>query len=424
MASFHNPSPRWLVAGAFDRFNFGDLLFPRVLKRALEGLEAGAPAAYFSTRSCDLEKAGGVVSRSLDTLATEDPDPRDRLVFAGGEILDAGWAGTYAALSTPKKAFAIKALDRFAGGETLARRLLGSTRQHPWVPSAAESGGRRTLYWSVGGCGLDRLPRRRQDYLRRRLGEALDLSVRDPRTQEILRSWGIDARLAPDGVVLVSDLFPLDELLQGLSSPSSRLLRDLGKEGYICLQLGRYPSRGHLLEIAAEVRSLFAATRLPILLLPLGFASAHEDPAALAKLRRILESSRLGDPVPLFGLPHFESPTFEPSAGRGPEPPPVTDLLALIASSKLFLGTSLHGNLTALTYGVPRVGLNPGVRKLDLFLKTWDPAQPEGCAHFSELSTRGLKALEVPPETLQGARKRVVEAGWENLRHLVDASRA
>ena len=102
------------------------------------------------------------------------------------------------------------------------------------------------------------------------------------------------------------------------------------------------------------------------------------------------------------------------------QPPlPVTDLLALIASARLFAGTSLHGNLTALTYGVPRVGLGPGVRKLDLFLRTWDPTQPNGAAAFSELAARAATALEISPADLEAARSHVLTAGWQNLRQLV-----
>ena len=400
-------SRRFLVAGAFDRYNFGDLLFPRVWRRALKRLGVDASISYYATREKDLTGVGGVAARPLDGLHRDAVTAEDLLVFVGGEILDAGWAGTYASLSTPRRAFAIKALDRTLGAETLARALLGSRRALPWLASRAESAGARIAYWSVGGSGLDRLPARRQARIRDTLGEAADLSVRDPRTLELLETWGIEARLAPDGAVLASEVFPRKSLREALSPPAGQLLADLGAGSYICLQLGRYPSRGHLDEVATQIEELHRALPLPVLLLPLGLAPAHEDATALAGVARRLGGS---------GAPRVVA------AGELPGPLTVTDVLALVASARLFLGTSLHGNLTALTYGIPRVGLGPGVRKLDLFLRTWDPSQPAGCAPFSELSKRALEALETPPADLASARGSVVDAGWGNLRRLLEAT--
>ncbi len=402
-------SRRFLVAGAFDRFNFGDLLFPRVWQRALQRRGEVGSCRYFSTQEKDLSGVGGVETHSLDSLRAPKSAADDLLVFAGGEILDAGWTGTYAALSTPRRAFAIKALDRTLGAEPLARYLVGSRRALPWVTSAAETGGLRAAYWAVGGSGLARLPTRRQARIRGILADAADLSVRDPRTLAVLRSWGLKARLAPDGAVLASEVFPREELLRDLSAPATRLLKELGAGSYLCLQLGRYPSRGHLEEVAGQLKKLRAARALPILLLPLGLAPAHEDDTALAGVERYFGGS--------------SGPRIL-SAVNPSQPLSVTDILALIASARLFAGTSLHGNLTALTYGVPRVGLGPGIRKLDLFLRTWDPSQPHGCAPFSELSTRALAALNLSESDLDSARRRVVEAGWENLNRLLETTAA
>jgi len=58
--------------------------------------------------------------------------------------------------------------------------------------------------------------------------------------------------------------------------------------------------------------------------------------------------------------------------------PDPADILTAIAGVRLSAGSSLHGNLVALAYGVPHVGFGERVRKLDLVLRTWDPTSPDG----------------------------------------------
>ena len=91
-------------------------------------------------------------------------------------------------------------------------------------------------------------------------------------------------------------------------------------------------------------------------------------------LRRV--AGRL-DGVPVELLPHQD----------------VDDILAAIAGARLFVGSSLHGNLIALAYGVPHVGFGARVRKLDFMLRTWDPTSPEGAVEPASIAERCLQAL-------------------------------
>jgi len=45
--------------------------------------------------------------------------------------------------------------------------------------------------------------------------------------------------------------------------------------------------------------------------------------------------------------------------------------MALIANASLYIGTSLHGVITAMSYGLPYVGLNKKQVKVQQYLKTW-----------------------------------------------------
>ena len=76
----------------------------------------------------------------------------------------------------------------------------------------------------------------------------------------------------------------------------------------------------------------------------------------------------------------------------------VWDICALIAHSRLFCGSSLHGRIVALAYGLPRVSvlpppLVPGqASKIAAMIETWEPdqratlAEVNGLAHAAQIA--------------------------------------
>ena len=396
--------PSILLTGAFDRFNFGDLLFPLITREGLRRLGVEAEFDVFATRRSDLSAAGALPTKSLQELYRSAPSPGDTLLLAGGEILDARWSGTWSALTTPGRAWWLKLLSKGlpAVADSLGRRVLsgpGPGRPLPWVFGPEDVGdGVRVAYNAVGGSGVHRLAPAFQEALRRRLDGAAFLSVRDPRTQETLGGWKLacPVRLAPDPAALMAEVFPTGWLERHQSREARDIRARFAEGGYLVVQLGRYAARGRGPEIARELRRLHRSSGLAVVLVPLGQAAGHDDRQALARLQ-----------TRLSGLP-----TILASAAT------IFDILALIAGSRFFAGTSLHGNLTALAYRVPRVGLGPRIRKLDLLLRTWDTTQGEGCAPFGEFADRAQQQLSLTPDVLEGSSRRVVGEAWRNLEDL------
>jgi hypothetical protein len=72
-----------IVFGAFDRHNFGDLLFAHVAARLLQP----RPVAFAGLADRDLTVWGGHRVRGIADLAREWGDRPADLVHAGGEIL-------------------------------------------------------------------------------------------------------------------------------------------------------------------------------------------------------------------------------------------------------------------------------------------------------------------------------------------------
>jgi len=70
----------------------------------------------------------------------------------------------------------------------------------------------------------------------------------------------------------------------------------------------------------------------------------------------------------------------------------IFDICALIAGSRGFLGTSLHGRIVALAFGVPRASLvadTAVLSKAGAFIATWEPEAPPVIA--PDAVARGLR---------------------------------
>jgi hypothetical protein len=364
------------VVGAFDRFNFGDLLFPRVVRSEFQRLGIDADHRCYSIRGADFRRRGGVETRPLAALREEALPHQSLIVIAGGELLTARWSDAYGGLAGPRRTLATKIAAKLIGVgavDRVGRRLLGGDRPLPWVLDAGDLGQDAPVsYNGVGGIGVGGLPGPLLEGARERLSRAAFLGVRDPETRDDLEGWKlpIDVRLTPDSAVLVSGVFPKEGLIGRVSETTRAALARL-RGGYVAFQTGRYPAWGRVVVLADQIREIQRETGLGVVLLPLGQAAGHEDLAPLRRIARVL-----GDlPVELLARPD------------------VDDILAAIAGARLFVGSSLHGNLMALVYGVPHVGFEKRVRKLDLMLRTWDPTSPEGAVRLESIAERGLRAL-------------------------------
>ncbi|MDY7094873.1 MAG: polysaccharide pyruvyl transferase family protein [Acidobacteriota bacterium] len=398
-------SRRWHLVGAFDRFNYGDLLFPHLVERSLERLGVAVELRCWSTRAADLSAHGGKVCGSLRQLQASEARSGDAVVVAGGEVLAARWTGTLRGLVSPRPSLALGLARRVLGAATtdfLARQWLHGRTPQPWLLGPEDVGGAMVAYNAVGAQGVTSLPPALARPAQERLAQARHLAVRDRGSREALESWGLAPALAPDSAALVAELFPRGWLEEQLSPPTTDLLQRRG-EGFLVFQTGRFPLRRRLSTVADQLRQLVDATGRPLVLLPLGLASAHEDPHALAQLAATLGSAAELAPVRT-----------------------IWDQMAILAAAGLYAGTSLHGALTATAFEVPVVGVGSRVSKLEAFLEDWYlGAGPESrspaCAPPEDLCPAALDALEEAEEVRIGRSRRLAKAAWEQARALAAA---
>lgn len=344
-------APRVLF-GAFDRHNFGDLLFPHLM------------AAQFPGRSCrcaglvarDLRAFGGHRVRALAVLHGEIPT---QLIHVGGEVLTCSAYQAAIMLLDPVAAAAAIARydhDPLAAADWAAKQL-GTSRAVPYVvgrDAIAPAG--RLIFNAVGGVEWAGLTAGQRAEVVAALRSADWVSVRDHVTQAALRAEGLEVPLCPDPAVMVAHEF--DGVIRTHQQQAAvKAMRQAFPRGYLACQFSaEFVDDATLDALAQGLSQVAADTGLGLVLFRAGAAPWHDDPALLAQLQ--------------LRLP--------PASVRVFESLHVWDICALIAASRGVACSSLHGRMVALAFGLPRVSLiapQQGRRpdKRAAFAETWEP---------------------------------------------------
>jgi hypothetical protein len=167
----------------------------------------------------------------------------------------------------------------------------------------------------------------------------------------------------------MSKFWPIDSLKTKVEADTINTLSNFDR-GYIAFQ-GKLAMKRHMRSIIEQLRNLHNETKLPILLIPIGLAYGHENQIFLDSL-----ANKVHVPVQTLNSAN------------------IFDIMYSIGSSDLFIGTSLHGNVTAMSYSVNHMGFGR-IPKLDQFLKHWDvgPNKQTGCVKPSEICESAIKIL-------------------------------
>ncbi|HEX8852151.1 MAG TPA: polysaccharide pyruvyl transferase family protein, partial [Pyrinomonadaceae bacterium] len=167
--------------------------------------------------------------------------------------------------------------------------------------------------------------------------------VRDEQSRAKLMRAGVarEIRVAPDLIVTLGDYFPRDEQAQRGRDILSRWDVDTERP-VLCFQCKPHP--GFVAEEIVEQLKLFRQrSGTEVVLLPLGYC--HRDELFLTEVARKSEGT-----LKLVGVRS------------------IYEMLAVIAASSVFVGTSMHGNITAFSYGLPHLYGPLAVDKAEGFL--------------------------------------------------------
>jgi hypothetical protein len=367
-----------VLFGAFDRHNFGDLLFPHLLAALLPG----QAFEYCGLATRDLQAFGG---HRVDALAAR-PRPA-RLIHVGGELLTcSAWQAAVMLLDPADAASAIARYDAApAAAAAWAARQLGTPRSMPYVvgrDALAPVG--KLIFNAVGGVEWESLTAAQRDEVVAALRQADWLSVRDHVTQAALYAQGIDAPLCPDPAVMVAACFG-DVIARHRQQAPLQALLDAFPQGYLACQFSAdFADDASLDALARGLAGAAAASGLGLALFRAGAAPWHDDAALYAKLLQRLPPgiARLFPSLQLW------------------------DLCALIAASRGAVASSLHARIVALAHGLPRVSLAPpqqGQRpdKRTAFAETWEPDVVPRSVAPEQVEAALLQALAVPAAVLR-----------------------
>ena len=373
-----------LIIGAFDRYNYGDLLFPIILEKQLQSYRLDFRFHFFGLVRSDLRPQGGIPTQGLREFYQQCSDAKHpvHVIIAGGEALGVTWNSLYAALNPlfQKINYRHKKINKILDLNALTRIFLKGKTTLPFLLDKKYFPGiKSVLLNSLGGSGLNSATFEKFPELEPTLRQADYFAVRDEVTVQNVLKAGLKPKLFPDSAILMSEFFSV-ESLETRVSPDVKSYVEKNSGNYAFVQINKKTTRGHEQTIAAELDKVYAeGTRLCFC--PIGKALDHDDHEALHNLGKLVK-------VP---FDYFDADT-------------IWDIMYLIANSKCYIGTSLHGAITAMSYAVPHVGLK--VEKLSAYLRTWGVDGNRDAVEFSALFDRFIAATGISKKELEESRDR------------------
>ena len=396
------------MLGPYDRYNYGDLLFAHMVENELAS--HFDQILFFSTTASDLSAVGGKPTLSMNELY--DLQKRDSieysLVVAGGESLFTTW-GTLASFIFPRFKLVAKICRVVSKifGNSIGYKLLNFIgrkwlKGQTYLPLSVSKSEMKVVdylfYNSLGGCHGDQRLMESTTKFKKIFDEVDHLAVREEKTQKLLENNGIISHLVPDSAILMSKYFPHSFLEQKVRKNVSDFV-DV-HHNYIFFQVNALYGLQYVDVIVDQLEKIASDKSITICLCPIGMALGHSDFLALENI-----SSRLNATKVLFT-----------------EDITIWEIMYLIANSKLYAGTSLHGAITAMSFNIPYIGLH--IDKLDYYLKAWGVDTLNSVANFDSLYASVEKALEVSEQKLKDNLDMQTEIAEQSFKTMVSISNA
>ena len=369
-----------ILFGAFDRHNFGDLLLGEIARV----LVSPEHVVFSGLADRDLSAYGGERVRAITALAQKWKEWGDcpaEVLHVGGELLTCTLYEAAVMLQSDedaRRAMACHDTDP-DGGHMWAARYLGLDQAIAYQVS------RRLFrksgffgYLGVGGMELDRQP----DEVRRQVLSCLDEAdhvwVRDRETHRQLAIAGVPAQLAPDPAELTAILFGSVVEERALSG-QQRAIQERYPSGYLAVQFSAdFSDDATLAIIGRQLQQIRQEHGLGVVFFRAGAAPWHDR---LDVYRRLLQQEA-----------NLQAFIFDSRHIR--------DICALLARSRGYLGSSLHGRIVTEAFDHPAVSLvrKAGDRsKVRVYVASWRPEALGTVASPEEMAVAWRRALMIEP---------------------------
>lgn len=392
------------LLGAFDRNNYGDILFAKIFEEYSKYLNKQYEFSYYGLKKSDLRHLGGYKTQSFSKEFYK-LDKINTFILVGGDVLTVGWYSM--ARCFCKNTLSLKIYDlifKFTPWrykDKVFRSILGAKTQSPWLISKLDFKDKKNIiYNSVGGTNFRNYSIDFKKYFSNIVSNIDYISVRDRDLKTAIEETNVDKNinLSPDSALIMSKLFPISKLETLISNEVKEL--ELIKKKYFVLQVKDTVGNKNVDILAKEINSIYEKTGYGVVLLPIGRASGHSDHIPLEKISKKLKFE--------FYLPKENT---------------IYDTMYLIAKSELYVGTSLHGAITALSYGKPHYALTNEIEKLNEFLKTWSlPSFHQGIEP-KEFSNRFDQLINVEKTHIMETKEELIskiEKNFENIFQIIE----
>lgn len=387
-----------VLYGAFDRYNYGDnimpILFEMFIEKYAKHLFNDFIFEYAAISDSDLERYCCKPTININSFTHTMPTG-SALVVIGGEVLCTQNQSLYLhTQSSLSYNFVLKVFKKLLPSffKQYAEMFYSAGWEYPFIPpKTCFSEPIRIIYNTVGG-DVKNLSEGQLADVKQRFNDAAYVSVRDKRTFDEISPIYSDTQLAPDSAYIMSDLLD-PELLR--NKVSEEFLLTLPGEYYV-FQSAPDKVGCSVSELIKLVATLAEHTNKKIVLLPIGYASGHDDYQLLKKVHQSLGTQT----VLLYDLTIWE-------------------IMYTIQNGNMFFGTSLHGVITAMAYNIPHFGINPKVAKLDAFLQEWSVAPFNQCYEIEKLVSLPALVNEKSMNEFQTKSKESIEQVKQNFHRII-----
>jgi len=393
--------PYFLLIGAFERDNFGDMLFPKIIEKYF----GSYPAFKAGLVGRDLTHIGGdIVVPVNDFFAGREDDLPFAVIHCGGETLT-NLKSDGLAMNLATKVFEEdRGLFSFCQ-EEISEKLINSVSPFSYVYGSEDLAPKAkkkipTLFISVGGSSLDLLSNNFDilESLKRRLRQARYLSVRDKKTLELLHMYlGLKADLYPDLAAIIHRTHKKE------IAEASRLLSNKGltpNRPYILFQINQVKILEYGLDILARKTAEIAkAQNMAIVLQPAGVASGHGSTELLRLLKERVEKL---DPKITVKIQEDRNLWLQ---------------VAVIANSSCTIGTSLHVRIVSTAFERPRVSLPVG--KVNRYIDTWVEDDQPYDVSLEDLPEAVARTMATDPQKLKKASTVLADKVEEGIEKMI-----
>lgn len=358
-----------------DRFNYGDLLFSYVIKFYFGDMFD--EIIDVSTIKSDLSDKGGFPTKKYDILYCADNSTDNYFIAAGGDCLGVEWDVILSYVDAKiAKMYSIRRYIRRLHITCIGRKLLDMFMSpiiklyirfvyphkttYVFTPGKNELPAFSRIFYNSLSCSAfnqkdNPIEKNKESSL---IFQNVDyIAVRDEITQKGLQRIGIKSNLVADSAILMCYVFK-DKLINYSSITKEYGLKE--KE-FIFFQVNENLYRTHKNTIIQVIKNVIRNYNIKICLCPIGTAWGHGDQNALRNIKKEIcsENVILIKDVNIWII------------------------MSLIKNSALYVGSSLHGAITSMSFDVPLVGFGPS--KLSDYLRTWTNCPNEVFASISGL---------------------------------------